>query len=262
MKFKPLILIANDDGVEAKGLKTLIDLARGFGDVVVAVPAEPMSGMSHAITIKTPLRVKKEKEEQGLTVYSCQGTPVDCVKLALNKLVDRKPDLLLSGINHGSNASSSIVYSGTMAAAIEGCINQIPSAGFSLLDFSPDADFTAAAKVIEKIISNIIQSGLPEGVCLNVNIPAVPFAELKGMKVCRQTKGCWKEEFVRRVDPHNGEYFWLTGSYLNYEENADDTDEYALTHSYVSIVPVRVDLTSHEGIRFLNSWDLNTIWEK
>jgi len=259
---RPLILIANDDGVEAKGLRSLIEVARRFGDVIAAVPSEPMSGMSHAITIKTPLRVKKEHEEAGLTIYSCQGTPVDCVKLALNKLTSKKPDLLLSGINHGSNASSSVVYSGTMAAAMEGCINLIPSAGFSLLDFSPGADFAASGKVVAKLIANIIESGLPEGVCLNVNIPAVPFREIKGMKICRQTKGCWKEEFVRRVDPYNGEYFWLTGSYLNLEEDAEDTDEYALRNNYVAIVPTRVDLTSQQGINFLKSWDLNTIWEK
>ena len=257
-----MILIANDDGVKAKGLKSLIRVAREFGDVIVAVPAEPMSGMSHAITIKTPLRVKKEHEEAGLTIYSCQGTPVDCVKLAMNKLTERKPDLLLSGINHGSNASSGVVYSGTMAAAMEGCINLIPSAGISLLDFSPDADFNASEKVTARIIANMMEPGLPEGVCLNVNIPAVPFNELKGMRICRQTKGCWKEEFVRRVDPHNGEYFWLTGSYLNLEEDAEDTDEYALKTNYVSVVPVRVDLTSQKGITFLKSWDLNTIWEK
>jgi len=257
-----LILIANDDGVKAKGLKSLIRVAREFGDVIATVPSEPMSGMSHAITIKTPLRVKKEHEEAGLSIYSCQGTPVDCVKLAMNKLAARKPDLLLSGINHGSNASSGVVYSGTMAAAMEGCINLIPSAGISLLDFSPDADFSASEKVTARIIANMMEPGLPEGVCLNVNIPAVPFNELKGMRICRQTKGCWKEEFVRRVDPHNGEYFWLTGSYLNLEEDAEDTDEYALKMNYVSVVPVRVDLTSQKGITFLKSWDLNTIWEK
>ncbi len=259
---RPLILISNDDGVKAKGLKCLIEVAREFGDILAAVPSEPMSGMSHAITIKTPLRAKKEHDGDGLTIYSCQGTPVDCVKLALNKLSARKPDLLLSGINHGSNASASVVYSGTMAAAMEGCINLIPSAGFSLLDFSHDADFEPSKKVLKKVISNIIDNGLPEGVCLNVNIPAVSFDQIKGMKVCRQTKGSWKEEYIRRIDPHNREYYWLTGSYLNHEENATDTDEYALKMNYVSIVPVTVDLTSYEGIRYLNTWDLNTIWGK
>ena len=221
-----------------------------------------MSGMSHAITIKTPLRVRKEHAEKGLTVYSCLGTPVDCVKLALNKLVDRKPDLLLSGINHGSNASASVVYSGTIAAAMEGCINMIPSAGFSLLDLSHDADFEPSKKIAKKIVTNLIENGLPEGVCLNVNIPALPFEELKGIKICRQTKGYWQEEYIRRVDPYNHEYFWLTGSYLNQEENAKDTDEYALKRNYVSVVPITVDLTSYKGIHYLNTWDLNTIWGK
>jgi 5'-nucleotidase len=149
-----------------------------------------------------------------------------------------------------------------MAAAMEGCVNSIPSAGFSLLDFSHEADFEASKIVARKIISNIVNLGLPEGVCLNVNIPAVPFEELKGLKVCRQTKGCWKEEFVKRIDPYNREYYWLTGSYLNQEEHAEDTDEYALKMNYVSVVPIRVDLTSYEGIGYLNTWDLNTIWVK
>ena len=262
MKSKRLILVSNDDGIEAKGLRNLIEISREFGDVIVAAPAEPMSGMSHAITIKTPLRAKKVLDENGLKIFSCQGTPVDCVKLALNQLAEKKPDLVLSGINHGSNSSASIIYSGTMAVAMEGCVNLIPSLGFSLLNFDPDADFTAAKKIVRKLIENTIENGLPEGICLNVNIPAVDFQHLKGIKICRQTKGCWKEEFVKRVDPYNGEYYWLTGSYFNQEEDAVDTDEYALKNNYVSVVPVRVDLTAHEGLLHLRSWDLNTIWEK
>jgi 5'-nucleotidase len=253
-----LILVANDDGVNAKGLMSLIRVASGYGNVVVTAPAEAMSGMSHAITIKTPLRAKKVHTEKGIEIYSCQGTPVDCVKLALNQLLPRKPDLLLAGINHGSNSSSSIVYSGTMAIAMEGCINLIPSAGFSLLDYRPEADFSIASKVAEKVISNMIQRGLPEGVCLNVNIPAVPGSELKGMKVCRQTKGMWKEEFVKRIDPHNGEYFWLTGTYFNQEEDSDDTDEYVLKHGFVSIVPIQVDLTAYRSLPHFKDWDLNS----
>jgi 5'-nucleotidase len=257
-----LILISNDDGVAAKGLNSLIEAARGFGDVIVAAPAEQMSGMSHAITIKTPLRAKKVHHEKGLKIYSCLGTPVDCIKLALNQLTGRKPDLILSGINHGSNSSSSVVYSGTMAAAMEGCINLIPSAGFSLLDFNHNADFDASVKIAKKFIQNIVSEGLPEGVCLNVNIPAIAFDEIKGVKICRQTKGYWKEEFVKRVDPHNGEYYWLTGSYFNQEMDAHDTDEYALSQNYVSVVPIRVDLTSEKGMDYLRSWDLNTLWKK
>jgi 5'-nucleotidase len=253
-----LILIANDDGVNASGLMNLVNVASRFGHVIVAAPAEGMSGMSHAITIKTPLRARRVQNANGIEIYSCLGTPVDCVKLALNQLLPRKPDLLLAGINHGSNSSSSIVYSGTMAIAIEGCINLIPSAGFSLLDYRPEADFTAASKIAEKVISNMIEKGLPEGVCLNVNIPASPLSEMRGVRVCRQTKGMWKEEFVKRIDPHNGEYFWLTGTYFNQEEDSDDTDEYALKNGYVSIVPVQIDLTAYRALPHFKDWDLNS----
>ena len=254
-----MILVANDDGVDAKGIKSLVEVASRFGKVVVAAPSEAMSGMSHAITIKTPLRAKKVHSKDGVEIFSCQGTPVDCVKLALNQLLKRKPDLLLSGINHGSNSSSSVVYSGTMAVAIEGCINQIPSAGFSLLDYDPDADFSTASKIAAKIIENIIEKGLPEGVCLNVNIPSVSHQEIKGIKICRQTKGMWKEEFVRRIDPHNGEYFWLTGTYFNQEENSEDTDEYVLRQGYVSVVPIRVDLTAYDAMSHFHNWNLNSL---
>jgi len=252
-----LILVSNDDGVEAKGLKTLIEVASKYGKVVVVAPIEVMSGMSHAITIKSPLRVKIHQKTSSLEIYSCQGTPVDCVKLALNQLLDgKKPDLVLSGINHGSNSSSSVVYSGTMAVAIEGCINQIPSVGFSLLSYDLNADFTGVGKIVDKIIKNIINMGLPEGICLNINIPYVPHEELKGIKICRQAKGLWKEEFVKREDPHKRDYYWLTGNYLNLEEDSEDTDEFALAHNYVSIVPIQIDLTAYSVIPELNSWKL------
>ncbi len=259
MSEERLILVANDDGVNAKGLLSLVDVAAKFGHVVVAAPAEAMSGMSHAITIKTPLRAKKVYTGDGIDIFSCYGTPVDCVKLALNQLLPRRPDLLLAGINHGSNSSSSIVYSGTMAVAMEGCINQIPSAGFSLLDYDPDADFSVASKIAFKVISNIIEKGLPDGVCLNINIPSVSMGELKGVKICRQTKGMWKEEFVKRIDPHNGEYYWLTGTYFNQEEDSDDTDEYALKKGFVSIVPIQVDLTAYGALNHFNNWNLNSL---
>lgn len=257
MKDDLLILVSNDDGVEAKGLKNLVDVALEFGRVVVAAPTEAMSGMSHAITIKTPLRVKKISENGKLTYYSCLGTPVDSVKLAFNKLLGRRPDLVLSGINHGSNSSASVVYSGTMAAAMEGCVNQIPAAGFSLLDYSPDADFSYAKKIARKIIMAIIENGLEKGVCLNVNIPAKPENEIKGIKICRQARGYWKEEFDMRKDPHDGEYYWLTGQFFNVEPDSEDTDEFALINNYVSIVPTRVDLTDYNSIIKLNNWQLN-----
>jgi 5'-nucleotidase len=250
-----LILVSNDDGVNAKGLKTLIDVASKFGRVVVAAPSEAMSGMSHAITIKTPLRAKKLQNGSLLEIYACQGTPVDCIKLAMNQLLNGDiPDLVLSGINHGSNSSSSVVYSGTMAAAMEGCINQIPSAGFSLLSYDPDADFTGAAEVAEKVIRNMLVNGMPAGVCLNVNIPSVKTGKIKGIRVCRQASGLWKEEFVKRVDPHQGEYYWLTGYYLNLEENSEDTDEYALANNFATIVPIHIDLTAHHVITELSRW--------
>ncbi len=252
-----LILVSNDDGVEAKGLKTLIEVASRFGKVVVVAPSEAQSGMAHAITIKTPLRARRIKNKNGPEIYSCQGTPVDCVKLAINQLLHGKtPDLVVSGINHGSNSSSSVVYSGTMAVAMEGCVNQIPSVGFSLLSYDPDADFTAAGKIAEKIIENILAKGLPEGVCLNVNIPYVSLNKIKGIRVCRQAKGLWKEEFVKRVDPHQGEYYWLTGYYLNLEEDSEDTDEYLLAHNYATVVPIDIDLTAYSAIPELKTWKL------
>jgi len=250
-----LILVSNDDGVEAKGLKTLIDVASRFGKVVVVAPAEAMSGMSHAITIKNPLRAKRLQKSSSHEIYSCQGTPVDCVKLALNQLLHgRVPDLVLSGINHGSNSSSSVVYSGTMAVAMEGCINQIPSIGFSLLSYDPDADFSTAGRIAEKVIDNVINNGLPNGVCLNVNVPDVSFEKVKGIKVCRQAKGLWKEEFVKRVDPHQAEYYWLTGYYLNLEEESDDTDEHALANDYASVVPIKIDMTAYNAMDEIKTW--------
>lgn len=257
MKDEKLILVSNDDGIEAKGLKCLVEVAREFGTVVVVAPAEAMSGMSHAITIKTPLRIKKVYENGQLTKYACQGTPVDGVKLAFNKLLPRRPDMVLSGINHGSNSSASVVYSGTMAAAMEGCVNLVPSAGFSLLDYDADADFSFAKTIVRKVIVNLFENGLDQGVCLNVNIPARPASEIRGIKICRQARGYWKEEFDHRTDPHKGEYYWLTGSFFNDEPHADDTDEFALKNDFVSIVPVKIDLTAHETISILNKWDLN-----
>jgi 5'-nucleotidase len=252
-----LFLLTNDDGINAKGLHSLIDVVRSMGKVFVIAPDQGQSGMSHAITVKYPIRIQKQKEEEGLTIYSCNGTPVDCIKLALNKLLDRMPDIILSGINHGSNSSSSIVYSGTMAAAIEGCINGIPSVGFSLLDYSPEADFSGAKKYAATIINNVISKGLHEGTCLNVNIPVNHTNEIKGIRICRQNKGVWREEFDQRTDPQNRDYFWLTGEYFNLEPDAGDTDEWALKNGYVSVVPVHVDLTSYESLDYLKSWEFN-----
>ena len=253
-KEKPLILISNDDGVGAKGLKALIDVIKPFGKIVVVAPEKGESGKSHAITINSPVRVCKIEESENITVYSCTGTPVDAVKLAINQLLPKKPDFLVSGINHGSNSSISVIYSGTLGAAREGCLNGIPSIGFSLLDHSSDADFTVPQKYIGSIFQNLMEFGLPAGTCLNVNFPNFPLNKIKGIRVCRQTKGVWKEEYDKRTDPHNSDYYWLTGDFHNFEPDAQDTDEWALANKYISIVPVQVDLTSFEGIKHIRSW--------
>lgn len=240
---RPLILVTNDDGIHAPGLKTLIEIAKKFGDVMAIAPDEGRSGMSHAITIKYPLRYKQLREEEGFVFYSCSGTPADCVKIAINQILDRKPDLLLSGINHGSNSSISVVYSGTMGAAIEGGLHAVPSIGLSVTDYSPNPDFSAAILFGERIIEKTLVDGLPAGVCLNVNFPRLSAGDVRGIKVCRQARGLWVEEFDKRSDPHKRDYYWLTGYFENYEPEAEDTDEWALKNRYVSVVPVKIDFT-------------------
>jgi 5'-nucleotidase len=257
MQSKPLILVTNDDGIEAGGLKALVDAAREFGEVVAISSQAPMSGMSHAITIKVPLRVKLVEEEEGFRKYLTTGTPVDGVKLAFHSLLERRPDLVLSGINHGSNSSSSVFYSGTMGAVMEGAINHIPSIGFSLLDYDPDADFGPSVRVARELIGQVLRSGLPEGICLNVNIPSLPFEELKGIRMCSQANGYWKEEFEKRVDPNGNEYYWLTGFFHNREPEGGGigTDEWALVRHYVSVVPINTDLTARSLLGKLKAWE-------
>ncbi len=258
MNRSPLILVTNDDGMHAGGMEALISLARQFGDVVAISSREPMSGMSHAITIKVPLRVKLISEEPGLTRYVCNGTPVDGVKLVFNSLSEHKPDLLLSGINHGSNSSSSVLYSGTMAAAMEGAVNHIPSIGFSLLDYDPKADFTACVPYAKEVITYVLERGLPDGICLNVNIPALSSEKIKGIRICSQANGYWKEEFEKRTDPTGSEYYWLTGFFHNREpENGGTgTDEWALKNGYVSVVPISTDLTAYGVLEQMKSLEL------
>jgi 5'-nucleotidase len=253
-KYKPLILISNDDGVHAKGLNTLIQIIKSFGYVFVVAPEKGESGKSHAITINSPLRVNKIEESPEHIIYSCNGTPVDAVKLAINQLLPRKPDFLVSGINHGSNSSISVIYSGTMGAAREGSLNGIPSIGFSLLNHSMDADFSVPSFYIPEIFRNFISNELSIGTCLNVNFPNVGIDYIKGIKNCRQTKGVWKEEFEKRIDPNNKEYYWLTGDFHNFEPNAEDTDEWALQNNYISIVPIQVDSTSYEALKQMKNW--------
>jgi len=240
-----LILLTNDDGLYAAGLRTLLEVMEEFGKVVLISTIESMSGMSQALTVKTPLRVKLLEENNRHRIYACNGTPTDCVKLAINQLLEKVPDWVVSGINHGANASVSVLYSGTMAAAIEGCLYGISSVGFSLNNFSPSADFSVCKKYIRIVMKKIAFESLPQGICLNVNIPANKKDEIKGIKVCRQARGNWKEEFEKRKDPMGKTYYWLTGVFRNHEPDATDTDEWAIRNNYVSVVPVTVDMTAH-----------------
>ena len=251
---KPLILIVNDDGINAPGIRKLISIMNDFGEVVVVAPDGPQSGKGHAITIESTIRCDKVIIDDGpQTEYSCSGTPVDCVKLAVNKLITRKPDLCVSGINHGSNSSINVIYSGTMSAAVEGSLEGIPSIGFSLLDYSHEADFSEGEKYIREITQSVLDNNLPEGVCLNVNIPkSVDDKKIKGVKVCRQAKANWVEEFDEREDPKGRKYYWLTGKFVNYDKG-DDTDERALENHYISVVPVQYDVTAHHAISKLNN---------
>jgi len=251
-KERPLILVSNDDGISAPGIRYLIRLMKKLGDVFVVAPNSPQSGMSHAITLESMLfseRVNIEVSE--VTEYACSGTPVDCVKLAMNKLLDRKPDLCVSGINHGANSSVNVLYSGTMAAAIEGAIAGVPSIGFSLLDFAQDADFYQSEDHVLRIARHALENGLPSGVCLNVNIPKLSREQIKGVKVCRQSDGYWEEDFDERMNPMGKTYYWLSGKFYNHDEGKD-TDIWALENGYISVVPVKFDVTAHDHIQQLN----------
>ncbi len=246
-----MILITNDDGIIAPGIKALVEVASKFGEILVVAPDSPQSGQGHAITLNQPLKLRKVNIFPGIESYECSGTPVDCVKLAKNVLLkDKKIDLCLSGINHGANASINIIYSGTMSAAMEASIEKIDSIGFSLLDFSFEADFTAAKYFIEKIIRSVIENPMKGCKLLNVNIPAGKLEEIKGIKVCRQGDGTWVEEFQEGTDPRGEKYYWLTGKFVSFEhEKSTDNDITALKNKYVSIVPSGHDLTLHSSIK-------------
>lgn len=254
MSKRPLILVTNDDGIDAPGLRNLISFVKEIGDLVVVAPERGMSGMSHAITVRDPLRLKKLREEEGLVEYSSNGTPVDAVKLGEKLILKDNPDLLLSGINHGSNASVNILYSGTMGAVLEGCMIGLKSIGFSLLDYAYDADFGPSKAWVQRIVKQVLKEGLPTGVCLNVNIPAVPSDEIKGIKVVRQADGAWEETFEARQDPYHQDYFWLSGRF-NERLNGSDTDLVALRENYISIVPIQYDFTAHSAIQKLKNMD-------
>ncbi len=251
---KPLILVTNDDGVNAPGIRTLIRIMRKLGDVVVVAPDSPRSAQSHAITVSEPLRIKLIEESEDYREYSCNGTPVDCVKLGTKIVIRGNPDLLVSGINHGSNASINVVYSGTMAAVIEAAIDKIPAIGFSLNDYSHHAEFQHSEKFIEAIAMEVIGNGLPEGVCLNVNIPKISGEEIKGVKVCRQAKGSWVEEFDERKDPRGRDYYWITGVFSNPDQQ-EGTDTLAMDQNYIAVVPMHFDLTAHQAIQLISEFN-------
>ena len=254
---RPLILVTNDDGYDAPGIKHLTDIAQEFGDVVLVGPMKGQSGMSHAVTLHEPIRLKKVSEEDGLRIFACSGTPADCVKIALHQLLNRKPDLIVSGINHGSNSSVSLFYSGTVAAVVEGCMNGIQSIAFSVDDHSMDADFSIAVKYVRTIIREALANGIPSNTCLNVNFPKAATEICKGIKVCRQTMGVWKEEFDHRIDPHGRDYYWLTGFFQNNELGEEDTDDWAVQHNYAAIVPIKVDVTDYEALQSLKNWNVD-----
>ncbi|MFT4155665.1 5'/3'-nucleotidase SurE [Parafilimonas sp.] len=244
-KEKPVILITNDDGVTAPGIKALTSAVKDLGKVVVVAPDKPQSGMGHAITIGHPLRLTAVETFGDIEAHQCSGTPVDCVKLAVDKVLHRKPDICLSGINHGANHSINVIYSGTMSAALEASIESIPSIGFSLLDYSIEADFTGAAYYAHLLVKQLISKSVDKHLCLNVNIPPVPKELLKGLKVCRQAYAKYEERFDERHDPHGKKYYWLTGEFQNFDKGKD-TDVWALENNYVSVVPVQFDLTNYE----------------
>jgi 5'-nucleotidase len=243
-KETPVILVTNDDGISAPGMTNLVEAVKDLGKVIVVAPDKPQSGMGHAITIGNPLRLHHVDIFPGIEAWQCSGTPVDCVKLAVDKILHRKPDLCLSGINHGANHSINVIYSGTMSAAVEAAIESIPSVGFSLLDYSVEADFSGSRKYARIIVENLLKNSLDKHLVLNVNIPAVPVELIQGMKICRQAYAKYEEDFIERNDPNGRKYYWLTGKFLNFDKGRD-TDVWALENNYVSVVPVQFDLTNY-----------------
>ena len=251
----PTILVSNDDGIHAPGILALIEVAREWGDVTIVAPDSPQSGMGHAISIGVPLRLKKEDLPGGLTGYACTGTPADCVKLATGVLMDKTPDLIVSGINHGSNSSVSSIYSGTLSAAREGALQGIPAIGFSLCNFRHHADMRASKAVARILIREALNRPLPAGEILNVNIPNQPLEGLKGIRITRQARGRWVEEFDERTDPYGRKYYWLTGKF-ELMDTGLDTDEHALAENFVSVTPMTTDFTDHRGVVDFQTWNI------
>ena len=252
---KPLILVTNDDGITAPGIKALVEVAKTVGEVVVIAPESPQSGMGHAITINNPIRIDKSEVFDEVEAHTCSGTPVDCVKFGMFHILKRKPDLVVSGINHGSNAATNVIYSGTMSAAVEGSMENVPSIGFSLDNFEHEADFEPAKHYAKIIMEKALSSDFPRSVCLNVNVPKLSLKDLKGIKVCRQAMAFWEDRFDERTDPLGKKYYWLTGEFKD-QEDAEDTDMAALKNGYVSVVPVQFDMTAHYAINQINGWKL------
>lgn len=255
MKERPLLFLSNDDGVNAKGLRELIGVLRPLADLVVVAPDGPRSGSAGAITSERPIRCSLVEQEPGLLIYKCTGSPVDCVKLGLHDMVERIPDLVIGGINHGDNSSVNVHYSGTMGVVIEGCLKKIPSIGFSLCNHNVDADFSATLPYVRAIVEKTLDEGLPVGTCLNVNFPDA--REYKGIRICRQTDGVWTKEFVKRDHPRGGNYYWLTGEYENLEPESEDTDHWALDHQYVAITPTQIDVTAYTLLEKMKTWNFS-----
>ncbi len=255
MDERPLILVTNDDGIYAPGIKFLSGIAARYGRIAVVAPDKPQSGMGHAITINSTIRIHKTNYHGAEIEYSCSGTPVDCIKMAVNHILKKTPDLVISGVNHGSNSSINVIYSGTMSAAIEGALEGAPSIGFSLCDYAMEADFTQAEKFVASIIENSLKHKMPKGVCLNVNIPKLKADDFKGIKVVRQARANWVERFDERRDPYGNHYYWLTGEFVNFEPEALDTDEWALANGYISVVPTQIDLTAHKVLNDLKYFE-------
>lgn len=254
---RPLILISNDDGFQAKGINSLIEMVRDYGDVLVCAPDGPRSGMACAFSATTPLTLTLRSKEEGVEVWSCNGTPVDCVKMALAELCPRKPALVIGGINHGDNGSVNTHYSGTMGVVLEGCMKYIPSVAFSLCDYSADADFSPMEPLVRQITQRVLSEGLPQGICLNVNFPVLETEDAyRGVRICRMARGTWMNEVTRCHHPRGYDYWWMVGRYQNDESDAEDTDNWALNHSYVAITPTRVDVTAYEAMDLLKTWDL------
>ena len=259
---RPLLLISNDDGYQAKGIRELVEMISEYGDIIVCAPDSARSGFSCAFSATTPLRLAPQERREGIEVWSCNGTPVDCVKMALAELCPRKPDMVIGGINHGDNASVNAHDSGTMGVTLEGCMKYIPSVAFSLCDHRDDADFEPLRPFIRKITQKVLCEGLPQGVCLNVNFPSITSSTsttgspYKGVKVCRMAKGTWGSEVTKCHHPRGYDYWWMVGHYTNDEPEADDTDNWALTHGYVAITPTQIDVTAYEAMEQIEKWEI------